>query len=51
MEDKERLEVLKEQAKKFSGEDIPFGLKISIARLEKQLNPDTNEEDCIACGS
>ena len=47
MEDKERLAILKEQAKKFNG-DVPFGLKISIARLENQLNPE-EDEDCIMC--
>tara|TARA_R100000541_G_scaffold29958_2_gene39088 strand:+ start:476 stop:631 length:156 start_codon:yes stop_codon:yes gene_type:complete len=50
IEGKERLEILKEQAKKF-GNDIPFGLKISIARLENELNPEDSGEDCIACGS
>lgn len=46
MEQEQRLKELKEQASKLS--NVPLGLKISIAKLEAELNPE-EDGDCIMC--
>jgi hypothetical protein len=46
LEKEQRLKELKKQASKY--DNVPLGLKINIAKLEAELNPE-EDGDCIMC--
>lgn len=48
MTNQERLEQLQAQAA--SMKEVPLGLKISISKLQNELNPE-EDGDCLMCGS